>query len=64
MQNFGPRIGNSDLESVCRLARASNRQGIDLMSLGGVLSWLMECLEKGYLDPNQLGGIDLAWGES
>ncbi|MBW1958949.1 MAG: hypothetical protein JRI63_10520 [Deltaproteobacteria bacterium] len=28
--------------------------GFDAISVGGVISWLMECLHEGYLTPKEL----------
>lgn len=36
--------------------------GIDSISLGNVLSWTMECYEKGILTKEDLDGIDLTCG--
>ena len=63
LQNYGARIVNSDLPSVCYLTKISNQKGIDLMSMGGILSWLMECLEKEYIAPKDLDNIELGWGK-
>lgn len=63
LQNYGARILNSDLPSVCFMTKLSNKKGIDFMSMGGILSWLMECLEKGYISHKDIDDIQLGWGK-
>lgn len=59
---LGPRCGNFDLPSVIGFNHLLNRLGLDTISAGGVLSYLMECAQRGLLRPADVDGIDLAWG--
>ncbi len=63
MQNYGARILNSDLPSVCKMTKLSNNKGVDFMSMGAILSWLMECLDRSYITGKDLDGIGLGWGK-
>ena len=59
MQNYGARILNSDLPSVCKMTKLSNNKGVDFMSMGAVLSWLMECLDRDFITAKDLDGVGL-----
>jgi aldehyde:ferredoxin oxidoreductase len=39
-----------------------NRYGMDAISTGGVISFAMECYEKGLITKEDTGGLDLTWG--
>ena len=54
-QTMGPLCGIFDQRGAERLNHHADRYGFDAISVGGVLSWLMECLAKGLLTPNELG---------
>ena len=36
--------------------------GLDGEDVSGVVAWVMECYEKGLVSKDELGGIDLTWG--
>jgi len=52
---FGPQLGVFDLEAVDALARFADALGIDLLEGAGLVAWLMECLESGWLEPVRFG---------
>ncbi len=54
-QALGPLCGVFDQRAAERLNRASDAAGFDAISLGGVLAWLMDCLDAGELSPEELG---------
>ena len=54
-QALGPLCGIFDQRAAERLNRASDSAGFDAISLGGVLAWLMDCLDSGELSPEDLG---------
>jgi glyceraldehyde-3-phosphate dehydrogenase (ferredoxin) len=54
-QTMGPLTGIFDQRAAERLNRRSDAYGFDAISVGGVLSWLMECLADGTLTPDELG---------
>jgi len=63
LQSFGSRIGNSNVESTCFMTKLANDYGLDFMSFCGVISWLMECYEKGLITEEDIDGISLNWGD-
>lgn len=62
LQNFGARIGNTELDAICYMTKLANDYGIDYMSFCGVVSWLMECKEKGLISEKDIDGLRLDWG--
>ena len=54
-QTMGPLCGIFDQRAAERLNHQADLYGFDGISVGGVLSWLMECLGKGLLGKEELG---------
>ncbi|TFG83553.1 MAG: aldehyde ferredoxin oxidoreductase [Spirochaetales bacterium] len=54
-QTMGPLCGIFDQRAAELLNRASDAAGFDAISGGGVLAWLMDCLDSGDLSPEELG---------
>jgi glyceraldehyde-3-phosphate dehydrogenase (ferredoxin) len=54
-QTMGPLCGIFDQRAAERLNHHADRLGFDAISVGGVLSWLMENLASGALRPDELG---------
>jgi aldehyde:ferredoxin oxidoreductase len=60
---LGPLCGVSDRDTVLRAARLCDEVGLDTISAGGTVAFLMECREKGLLSEADLDGVDLRFGE-
>ncbi|MBP7262922.1 MAG: aldehyde ferredoxin oxidoreductase [Spirochaetia bacterium] len=54
-QTLGPLCGIFDQRAAELLNRASDAAGFDAISGGGVLAWLMDCLDSGELSADELG---------
>ena len=54
-QTMGPLAGVFDQRAAEKLTHRADTYGFDAISVGGVLSWLMECLDTGLLTPDELG---------
>ncbi len=54
-QAMGPQTGIFDQRAAEKLNHHADRYGFDAISIGGVLSWLMECLAEDLLKPEDLG---------
>lgn len=54
-QTMGPLCGIFDQRAAELLNHHADTLGFDGISVGGVLSWLMDCLSDGSLLPNELG---------
>lgn len=54
-QTMGPLCGIFDQRAAERLNHTADSYGFDAISAGGVLSWLMECIDQGYLTADDTG---------
>jgi glyceraldehyde-3-phosphate dehydrogenase (ferredoxin) len=54
-QTLGPLCGIFDQRAAERLNHHGDASGFDAISLGGVLAWLMDCLDRGLLCGEDLG---------
>ncbi len=59
---LGSNLGIADIEDVAQLNLLCDDLGIDTISTGGVISWAMECFEKGILTLADTDGLDLRFG--
>jgi aldehyde:ferredoxin oxidoreductase len=53
-----------NLEALCYANELCNRFGLDTISLGGAVAFGMEAYEKGLIDQEDTGGIELRWGNA
>ena len=60
----GWTIGCTNPQDVSWLNTQVDRACVDVNEFGWLVGWAMECYEKGYLTREQLGGIDLKWGDA
>jgi aldehyde:ferredoxin oxidoreductase len=60
----GSLLGVSDRAGVLRLIEEIDRAGMDTISCGTALAWATEAMERGVVEPEQLGGLDLRWGDA
>ncbi len=54
-QTMGPLCGIFDQRAAEKLNHCGDASGFDAISLGGVLAWLMDCLERGLVSKEELG---------
>ncbi len=59
---YGPNLMIGNLEGLLKKIYAGDDYGIDIISSGNSIGFLMEALEKGYIDKDFLDGVDLTWG--
>ncbi|HET6491199.1 MAG TPA: aldehyde ferredoxin oxidoreductase family protein [Syntrophales bacterium] len=62
--SLGGQCMNADLDSIFRMNEMLNRAGMDTISAGAVISFAMECYEKGILTMADTGDIELTWGNA
>jgi aldehyde:ferredoxin oxidoreductase len=62
LAGFTARVGNDDLALALKCVELANRYGLDAISLSEVISWAMECYERGLLFREEADGLDLSWG--
>ncbi|MGE5317926.1 MAG: aldehyde ferredoxin oxidoreductase family protein [Chloroflexota bacterium] len=60
---LGANLLISDLAGLQKMIWLCDDYGLDIITTGGVLGFLMEAKEKGLIDNVFLDGIDLKWGE-
>jgi len=58
-QTMGPLCGIFDQRAAELLNHHADSLGFDAISVGGILSWLMECMIDGVLKPEELGVKDV-----
>jgi len=61
---FGSNIMNVDAACMLACNYYCNEYAFDTLSVGGTISWAMECYEHGVLTKDDLDGIDLTWGNA
>lgn len=55
---------NEDLDSIFYLNELLNRAGMDTISVGSTVAFAIECYEKGILTKQDMGGLELKWGNT
>jgi aldehyde:ferredoxin oxidoreductase len=60
----GWTIGCTDRVAVSWLNTRLDRSCVDVNEFGWLCGWVMECQEKGYITPAQMGGLELRWGDA
>jgi len=53
-----------DLEAVSKENQMCNAYGVDTISTGVIIAWLMECTERGIITKKDIDGIEAAWGNA
>jgi aldehyde:ferredoxin oxidoreductase len=61
---FGPNCGVDKLNSIIKAVERCNYYGLDAQSVGVVVSFIMDCYEKGILDKGKIDGIDATFGNA
>jgi aldehyde:ferredoxin oxidoreductase len=59
---LGANLMISDLPGILKAISMADDYGLDIISLGNVIGFLMEAREKKLIDKNFIDGIDLKWG--
>jgi len=64
LNSFGANLGITDTDAIIYMNDLANIYGMDTISLGGVISWVIESYEKGYLQEiKEELGIEPRWGD-
>ncbi len=61
---FGSMLMNDDVYAINQCNFLCNEYGLDTISTGGTVAWLMECYNNGVFTKEELDGIDLTWGNA
>jgi len=62
VMSLGAECGIIDTEAVIKGNQLCNDYGMDVISTGHVISWAMECYEKGVIKGEQADNLDLHFG--
>jgi aldehyde:ferredoxin oxidoreductase len=58
----GSNCGISDLSAITFFNEECSNYGVDTISAGNIIAWAMELYERGILNKDQTGGLDLRFG--
>jgi len=61
---FGFLCLNDNGEAVMKCNEICNRAGLDTISTGATVAWVIECYENGLLTSKDLDGIEAKWGNA
>ncbi len=64
LASLGSNCGVSDLRAVCKANELCQRYSIDTISTGVAIGFAMECFEHGLLTTEDIGGMDLSFGNA
>lgn len=62
--SYGAMCGNSDFDTIVAADRMSDEYGIDTISTGATIAFVMECYEKGLLKGEEIESINPVFGNS
>ncbi len=60
----GPSLGILDPDALAEINLYCDNYGIDTISFGTALAFVMECFENGILDASKTGGLELTFGRA
>ena len=61
---LGPKCGNFDVLETIDLHNRCNELGLDSVEVGGLLAFAMDLYDRGIIDREDTGGLDLSWGNT
>ncbi len=61
---LGSMVGNDNIKALARGNQLCNLYGMDTISVGNVVAFVMECFEEGVLSETDLGGRSLTFGDA
>jgi aldehyde:ferredoxin oxidoreductase len=60
---FGSYCGINDLAAIARANQTCNEYGVDTIACGASIAFAIECFEKGIINKEQTGGLELRYGD-
>jgi aldehyde:ferredoxin oxidoreductase len=60
----GTNLLNDSLPSIAKYNEICNAYGLDTISVGATLGYVIECYENGLLKKEQLDGLEMRWGNA
>ncbi|MCW4041029.1 MAG: hypothetical protein NWE83_09805 [Candidatus Bathyarchaeota archaeon] len=62
MAAWGPVIDNKDAAAAAMLSGLNDRLGFENNEAGWLIAWVMECYDRGFFSKEDVGGLDMRWG--
>ncbi|MEM2366880.1 MAG: aldehyde ferredoxin oxidoreductase family protein [Candidatus Bathyarchaeia archaeon] len=59
---FGTNLLNSSLDSIIKINDICNRYGVDTISAGATIAFVIECFENGIITEKDTDGLQMTWG--
>lgn len=63
LASLGPLVGNDDIDNAIILSCLTDKLGLETNETGWLISWLMECYEKGLIPADFPPNLKLQWGD-
>ncbi len=60
---LGSNCAIDDLKAICKGNERCNALGLDTISTGSAIAFMMECFERGLMTKEDTGGIEFTWGD-
>ncbi|MEW5945737.1 MAG: aldehyde ferredoxin oxidoreductase family protein [bacterium] len=60
--SYGTMLMINDLKPIAKINELCNRYGMDTITSGCTIAFIMDCVEKGILSAADMDGIELKWG--
>jgi aldehyde:ferredoxin oxidoreductase len=64
LAGFGGNCLCDDLNAISHMNDLCNRLGLDTIGTSGAIAFAMEAYEKGLISRQEIGGLDLTWGNA
>ncbi len=64
MWAFGANCLNSNFAALLAASQLCDEYGVDSITTGNALAFLMECYDRGYITKDDLDGVQLRWGDA
>ncbi|MEA3408032.1 MAG: aldehyde ferredoxin oxidoreductase family protein [Chloroflexota bacterium] len=61
---FGTNLLNDDLPSIIKINEICNNAGLDTISVGATIGYIIECYENGLLSAEDVDGLEMTWGNA
>ncbi len=64
MASFGSNCGVGDINAICKANELCNAYGLDTISTGSTIAFVMECFQKGILSESDTDGFRVDFGDA
>jgi aldehyde:ferredoxin oxidoreductase len=61
---FGTNLLNDDLASIVKINEICNNLGLDTISVGATIGYVIDCYENGLLTQKDTDGLEMRWGNA